>query len=328
VSTVVVSLAAVVSSARGAVAVVAHPGAVTAIRTFDGWAAWQQLDSRRHRYVLRVRSPAGVVTDRAETEPVGEERDPTAIPFDLGPDARGRPSVVVSRCATRSCALYIGRLPGGRSRRIAGTAQPAPPTSPTLWREQVAWVDPRSEVVLRSRPGARRRVLSPWFGHRCARRPGPWRCDAPGPAELELRGDLLAGVVHFGLADEADSDVAGVGLLNTRTGHSHADGRVGTGEGGQTFRGPAFSDARTFSWMLTCTGDPAGCEGKGGIYRRDLRTNRVSLSREPDEDREGWAPSGRALALLGPGQNACVPDVSPARDCRIVRRRLRFKPGT
>lgn len=324
-------MAVVAARAEAADTVVASPNAPTAIRTFAGWTAWQQLDLRRRRYFLRVRSPAGVVTDRPETEPVDndldDERRPDAIPFDLGPDAAGRPSLLVSVCGQRSCALRIARLPDAASRRIAGTGQPGPATAPTLWRNQVAWVDANRRVILRARPGSRRRSLDPWFGHRCATTRGPWRCGAPGVDGLELRGELLAGVVSFDLVDEG-GDVTGVGLLNTTTGHGQAEPVVGIGEGGQTFLAPAFADAHTLSWMLTCLGDPAGCEGQGGIYRRDLRTDRVSFARDAQHDREGWAPWHGTTALLGPSRASCDPDgpahLPSVRWCRIVRRRLHF----
>ncbi|HEY6760384.1 MAG TPA: hypothetical protein VI318_12875, partial [Baekduia sp.] len=64
-----------------------------AIKAYAGWTAWQDVDPRAGTYVIRVRAPGGRVTTRPEhadlDDPVAT--DPEALPFDLGPDGRGRP---------------------------------------------------------------------------------------------------------------------------------------------------------------------------------------------------------------------------------------------
>lgn len=335
----VVALAALCCAgpAGAASTVIARPGAATAIRSYAGWSAWQRFDRAGQRYVLEVRSPGGTITERPETAPIGDELnpEPEAIPFDLGPDAAGHPSLLVGTCVGQRCALGIARLPSGPVRRIAGTATAAgkPPVSMTLWRTRVAWADGGGSVRLRTVPGAAARTLNPWPAQLCIAASEGGGCvprRESDISELELRGNLLASVVHFTTKTQAGFDTARLGLFNTTTGHRHVEDEVIAGLGGQTFLAPAFPDAHTVSWLLTCTGDPGGCTPRFGIYRRDLRTNRVRFARE-ETQRDGWAPIGDAAALLGPGGDACIDQGGTMLgDCAIRLRTLNFRtvPGS
>jgi hypothetical protein len=318
------------AAARAQDTVVAYPGAGTAIRSFGGWAAWQQVDFAHARYVLVVRAPDGTLTVRPETAPLHDALNPVpeAIPFDLGPDAANRPTLVVGACsAPGSCSLRIARLPGGAERELAGTAQRALPRSVTLWRGAVAWTDASGRVWLRDR--SRAHVVHPWASRQCAEDvlQGP-RCIRPKLSvdELELRGRLLASVVHYFVPGQAGFVTSRVGLYNTRTRHRTSEDVVTAGEGGQTFLAPAFPDARHVEWLLTCTGDPGGCSPRFGIYRRDLRTGTVRFASDAQQ-RDGWAPLDATHALLGPGKDGCLlaqEGSRPVTACTIVSRPLRF----
>jgi len=305
---------------------IAKPGAATALRSYAGWSAWQRIDDGR--YVLQVRSPGGRITDRPETARVEDPLNPEseAIGFDLGPDAGGHPSLLVDVCAGGTCSLGIARLPAGRVRRIGGTAHRGHAASMTLWRGRVAWADGKGAVHLRPAAGTAPRVLAAWPARLCLGELGGGGCVARSAAtveELELRGRLLASVVHFFTKTQGGFDTARLELFDTTTGHRHVEDEVIAGEGGQTFLAPAFPDARTLSWLLTCTGDPGGCSRRMGVYRRDLRTSRVTFARDQTQ-REGWAPIGGRATLLGPGRDACGGETPGA--CAIRLRTLRFAP--
>jgi hypothetical protein len=266
--------------------------------------------------VIRVRAPDGKITTRPERADLEDELNPVrnGLPFDLGPDGAGRPSIAVGACTRvpEPCAVRIGRLPSLPSRMVSRTGQREPPSGVTLWRGTLAWVDDRGDVRVRPRPGAAPRTVAPWPG-----------IDDADVTALELRGTQLASV-----SEEVTSRYGGnarfrIGMLDLRTGQRATFGAVTAGESGQDILGPAWVTPRTLGWLVSCTGDAAGCDARFGFYRRDLPTGRMAFAADR-RPHEGWARVGRRAVVVAPARDTCVSDDAPPEACRIVRRTLKL----
>lgn len=290
--------------------------APTTIKAYAGWTAWQDVDPKAREHVVKVRAPDGTVTTRPERSHVADPDNPLddGVAFDLGPDAFGRPSIVVGVCGRTGrlrCHLHIGRLPNRASRPIGHTAQRAMPAAVTFWRKRLAWADARGTLHLRTAAGATPRVVRPW--------PQP-HADVE---EAELRGDLLAATLNYDDPTAPEDNAVALALANVRTGHRETLATEQPGEGGQRFTGPTFVGGHTLSWLLTCHGDPEGCSRRFGVYRRDLRTRRTVFARDMRQH-FGFAALSDTTVLLGPSQGGCYDDGLAAGKCRIERRRLTF----
>jgi hypothetical protein len=285
------------------------------IRAYAGWAAWRDTTADGGRWVIRVRAPDGTVTTRPERARVeGEESDSAvedpqgrALPFDLGPDAEGRPSIVISLCdrAGDACRLRIGRLPGRPSRAIAGTTQKrVAPAVPALWGDRVAWVDRRHGLRIRLQPGRRPR-RSTRFG--------------PSITDLDLRGDRLAVATRPSRISrlwlvQRSRRWAGIG-----EGRRELLARVAAGESGQSILAPQFADGGTLMWLTACLGDPGGCRHGFGLFRRDLQRH-VTEGFADTHGHQGWAPLAADEVLVGPAD--CSPETTLPEECAIRDRRL------
>lgn len=283
---------------------VAQAHAPGPVRAYAGWAAWQDTTADGTRYVLRVRAPDGTVSTRPERADVEDPVDPRpdGLPFDLGPDGDGEPSIVVSLCdrAGGRCRLRIGRLPDTPSRGIAGTAQRSvPPGAPTLWGDAVAWVARGDRLLIRY-PTLRR----------------PRHLPAASVSDADLRGNRLALVTRR-------SRISRLFLLHLRIGRTPRRepllDQVEAGESGQSILAPQFADGGTLMWLTTCLGDPSGCRRGFGLVRRDLQRH-VTVRFADRHAHHGWAPLAADEVLLGPSE--CLPDETPPWECVIRRRRL------
>jgi hypothetical protein len=283
--------------------------AVTTIKAYAGWTAWQDVDPQAGRYVIAVRSPSGTVTTRPEHADVEDldDPDPQGLPFDLGPDAFGRPSIVVGTCSrvgARTCHLHIGRLPSRPSRAIGHTAQRELPRAVTFWRKRLAWSDVRGTLHLRTAAGAMPRVAAPWTQRNAS------------VEEAELRGDLLAATLNYDDRTAPEDNAVALALANVETRHRETLATEQPGEGGQRFTGPTFVGGHALSWLLTCHGDPSGCSRRFGVFRRDLRTRRTVFARDMRQH-FGFAALSKTTVLLGPSQTACYDEELATGACRI-----------
>lgn len=291
--------------------------APTTIKAYAGWTAWQDVDPKTSEHIVKVRAPDGTVTTRPERSHVGDPLNPLddGVAFDLGPDAFGRPSIVVGVCGRAGklrCHLHIGRLPDRASRQIGKTAQRDMPAAVTFWRKRLAWSDIDRTLHLRTAAGATPRVVRP-FAQRGA-----------VVEEAELRGDLLAATINYDDPSAPEDNAVALALANVRTGHRETLATEQPGEGGQRFTGPTFVGGHTLSWLLTCHGDPEGCSRRFGVYRRDLRTRRTVFARDMRQH-FGFAALSDTTVLLGPAQDACFEENRAGGHCRIERRRLTFR---
>jgi hypothetical protein len=202
------------------------PLITTRMSAYAGQVVWSQPVAPE-RYVL-MRWQHGQV-DRLPTSPQPEPFD-----VDVGPDARGRPVAVYSRCtglrvralAPVGCDVYQLSLAGGRERKLRRVSSShASEYAPTIWRGNLAYASTRTSSsrtkVLLLRRAARRPVRLPGGSRGSSGDVGQldltsnalvftWRSDATTQLwRVPLsgrRGTLLAtGFIEEGNAKEAES---------------------------------------------------------------------------------------------------------------------------
>ena len=148
--------------------------------------------------------------------PIGVAEAPV-FDLDVGPDARGRPTVVYSRCHqtgprgnSSGCDLYAMRLGGGRERRLGVSSARHSEFAPSIWRGMVAFgrLSPgqRKADVMLKRPGRPLKRLGPGTLAKCFKECGPAPPTARplamdlGPRALaylwELRGGMVVGTEY------------------------------------------------------------------------------------------------------------------------------------
>ena len=282
------------------------PGA-TGLTAYGRWVVWSAQDAVTGRWSLR-RWHEG----RVRTLPAGTQ----SVPFDAdaGPDRRGRPVVVFSRCAAgpvagaaRGCDLWTLRLAGGRPRRLRGVnTRAASETRPSVWRDGIVFQRrspgaAASELWLR-RPGARRLT-------RMAVPPPP--AGAPAlAAQLDLGPQALAVLWEAGTADEVLLYLSGRDPL--RLVHEPAQPGLAI-----DLVGPNAAGRGAF-WGAS--GTAAGQAPSGGFFAYDARSRAGARVAAPDLPRAVALDGGVVWWLRG----GC-PSGPPA--CELIRSTgLDFRP--
>lgn len=191
----------------GAMAVTELPGAASAVTAYAGWVVWSARDPAGGWHLTALHD------GQVSRLPVA----PRSTPFDAdaGPDERGRPTLVYSRCTQdptetntaplpdwatgRRCRLYAIVLGQSRERRLAGVPAPAASDSdyaPSIWHQQIAFSrlssGTRTAKILLAGRGARVRRLAggtPACVHTTACRPNQGHA---GPLAMDLGPRVLA----------------------------------------------------------------------------------------------------------------------------------------
>ncbi len=218
---------------------------------------------------------------------------PVAFDADVGPDGKGDPAIVYSRCETeapnrRDCDIFRYSITRNVESKITGAdSDSASEFNPTIWGGRVAWVrtyDGRADATRyvytrtltapRTRrsqrlPGLPRRRCSE-ISDRCSATKGAveglelyrrWVAlnvsytyeGAPGFARKEIRLDTLDGEV-LPIADQT------------------------TGLGGQSYVGLSFDQGALY-WARYCAGDESACtKGNAGTFRYRLGTRDYALA--------------------------------------------------
>lgn len=278
VASLVLTLAAS-SSARAADTVVARLLKPSTVRSYAGIQVFSAFDGSAYRLAIRR---------EGSVEFVGVA--PARAPFDvdIGPDGRGRPQLIYTRCKVerqgrlgandnQRCDLYIFSLASGIERPVRSANTSASEVRPTLWKGRIAFA---RESEGRDRPVVYTRKLGAPRSRPSERLPAvPWRARGErttggGVAELELYGDNLAQIVNF----RAEGQLSEVRLVGISDRGSRRLARVGVGEGGQFFAGIGFADGR-LAWAFNSV---AGSGPFGpGIYRYRLSTGELSRAGFP-----------------------------------------------
>jgi hypothetical protein len=349
------AIAAVPASAQGAEEVLAPVQNQSVLSAYGGHVVWNELDLASGRWFL-IRWHAGV-TSRLPVSSRG-------VPFDvdLGPDARGRPVAVYSRCrrepaaggglalspdwmTAAGCDVYRVRLEGGQEQRVRSvSSRKGSETTPSIWRGRIAFAQRlpgrrRARLLLR-RHGARRLVhLRGGTLPRCERRKDgrrKRRCDPRpyagadaldlGPRSLAFLWRLSHGsVIGTGVGWELRSDP-----LSRRRGTLAASGFVGGACGFETPVSP-IAVGRSVLFL-----DRIGrCRTTKTLFEVFHPRRRSRRQAKPSSGfARALARSGRALYWIrGPRPE---PQRPPSGDlcrsaqgaCVLVRSRdLRFKPA-
>ena len=212
---------------------------------------------------------------------------PQDTPFDadIGPDAAGRPTVVLNRCEAGGCRLNLLALDASGPVRTR-IAVPRRRVHPTLWRGTIAWLASARQV----RVGTRTLTV---------------RADI---AEIELYGRNLGLTVSA--VPPGGGGVCGqreVRLIDVRTRRSRTLGSQLCGLNGQIWVGPSFEAGRLYV-TRTCNEDRICGASRYGIYRYQLRTRRYALAGD-SRSVVAWAYGGRGSAYRVRGGGwECIED--------------------
>lgn len=320
----------------------------TPLRTWSGTTATSVRDGATGAYRLALLQDDGTLTPL----PVA----PRAVPFDadVGPGPDGTAAIVYSRCAREAqgslgrpagCSLQLFDPRDGVERRLATTDSPvASETTPTIWRDRIAWVrtldgdrDARPIVYTRSLRSPSR-VRSQRLPGLPSCRPsdvdgGPCRPTRGSFSELELYGRWLGQAATYFY--DGVSGICGRREVRLVTLDRRARQTADTicGLSGQSHLGLSFV-AGHLLWARVCPGDDGGCATTGGVWRYGLGDRGYELA---SLDVPGAPPPGyagldgfAAESLRGglAGVNAwCGPDEES--DCgRIFRDDgLAFRPA-
>jgi hypothetical protein len=285
----------------------------TEIRAYAGMAIFSRWDGNNFALVLSRSAGA------PEVLPVPPQR--RAFDADIGPDATGRPTVVLSRCdGTRACRLYRLRIGSAAPERIPIAGGPARIVHPSLWRDRIAWV--RADARTPARVFTRRLSATA-----ATELPGvPARGEVE---ELELYGSRVA--LSTVAEPEDGGGVCGqreVRLVDLASRRVRRVGAQLCGLNGQSWVGPSFAGGGLY-FARFCAQEPVGCgTGPYGAFRYRLRTGDYALARF-GRALAGWAydDAGRAYEVRDP-TNECVRTDLDIPPCSIVRvSGLRFAPA-
>jgi hypothetical protein len=323
--------------ASAADTVVAHLLRPSAIRSYSDIQVFSAFDGGVYRLAIRR---AGQV----ELLPVA----PSQAPFDvdIGPDVRGRPQLIYTRCKverpdvefgknfSRGCDLFLYSLAGGGSERPLHNANTsANEFAPTLWKGRIVFA---RALKGRARPVVYATELAAPRSRPAERLPGVPRRARGEPttggdvAELELYGDQLAQIVSF----RAEGQLSEVRLVDTSDRATRRLARVGVGEGGQYFAGLGFAGGH-LAWAFD-RGIGGGSPFLPGIYRYRLATGELARAASPrivDYQVAGlalFAPDGAYMIdtqLESGGCGEADNDPAVARECQLIRSQpLSFRP--
>ena len=328
------------------------PGAA-GLTAYAGHVVWSQPDLASSRWRL-MQWHAGHVSRL----PVADR----GVPFDAdaGPDARGRPVVVYSRCRidppdayyaaadwsqAAGCDVYELALGGGRPHRLAAiSTRSASETTPSIWRGEIAFARRgrrESTARLLLYDLARRRTRRLPAGRK--REPGSFASHGPTHAavsqiDLGPRAVAFVWLLDDGNAPGIDAREWDVRVDSTRSGLVRDLGEGGAGE--CDFREPLSPNVigREVQYLASVS----GCGEQGGtpestfVVAYDLASGDTSRA-TPTQFALGLARDGATTWLLR-GAGAPVPGPQPAvrnpvtcaqspTPCELVRARgLTFSP--
>jgi hypothetical protein len=291
---------------------------MTPVREYDGRLLFSRWDGRA--YHLSVWHE-GTATD------LDVPTQARAFDADIGTDANGRPSVVVSLC-DRDCDLYVSGLePGDRPRRARGVNTGAhDEVAPSIWGGSIAFgreVNRNRVDMYEKGPRSRLRRLPGLGATRCGAVEPP-SCRPVENVDLEATertGRWIAQSWNY-QPDDFGGHAQNEIRLTDRSGTR--DLRIAsmtTGEGGQTYLGLSIARGDV-AFFKGCQGDPSGCSTRNsGALRYDISTRRYQIA-GANEDWTGWAWDGESdyhvpSAFDCTGGDSGAP---PSEACAIYRR--------
>ena len=300
----------------------------TPVDEYAGWLLFSRWDGERYRLStwrdgevrdLRVRSQAKV------------------FDADLGPDSKGRPSVVVSLCDA-SCDLFVVGLDMGDRLRPVRNANTNghDEIAPTVWKGRLAFgrrydagtVVPYTKRLSwpRARPSER---LAGLPSRRCGAVDPPdcRRIEDTNLVSMDLWGRWVAQSWTYQPDRFPGFRQNEIRLTNLARSDTRQVAYMGTGLGGQTYLGPSIAEGRV-AFFRACHGDPDGCSTtSSGAIRYRISNGRYEIDGAV-EAWSGWAWSGATRYRVS-SDDACGggdPAIA-VRRCAVYRRQgLDWRP--
>jgi hypothetical protein len=302
------------ASALGAEREIAVQPRETTVRAYAGIALFSRWDGSAYSLVI---SRAG---GAPEALPVPAQSAP--FDADIGPDSAGRPTVVLSRCASGDCDLYRLRIGTSTLQALRSTDDPAlREVRPSLWHGDVVF------VRRGARSASRQRLFLRHLG-------APRSVSLPGiptdgdVQELELYGR------HVALSTVGDVPGGGgvcgqreVRLVDVRSRRVQVVGSQTCGLNGQSWAGPSFA-AGALYFARYC-GEEGSCGPKRyGAYRLGLRSGAYALASFA-RNLSGWATDGDGSAYeVRDPSHQCWNTEADVAPCRVVLvSGLQFSPA-
>jgi hypothetical protein len=255
--------------------VVAQVPGATGLTAYAGHVVWSQPDPATGRWRL-MQWHDGRVTRLA----VGSRR--VSFDADAGPDARGHPVVVYSRCRheppyvyytapdwslASGCDLYETSLVHGTTQRIrAVSTRAASETTPSIWRGSIAFArrgprSPFARLLLYDRVHHRISVLAGGTEHADARRPSS-RSGAPSALDLGPRAVAFNWLLDDPLAGGNDGREWQLWIVSRRSGRSRELDTGLIGECGSVLLNSPNAVGLGAEWIASSN----ACGMDGGIH--------------------------------------------------------------
>ena len=294
----------------------------TPVDEYAGWLLFSRWDGQRYRLSSWHDGELRDLQVRSQS---------SAFDADVGPDSRGRPSVVVSLC-DGSCDLFvIGLGVGARLRPVRNAnTKGRDEVAPTIWKGRLAFgrrYDANTVILytkLLSWPRARRSErLAGLPSRRCGAvdPPNCRRLEDTRLGAMELWGRWVAQRWTYQPDDFPGFRQNEIRLTNVARTETRQVAYMSTGLGGQTYLGPSIAEGRV-AFFRACHGDPGGCSStNSGAIRYRISTGRYDIDGRV-EAWSGWAWSG-AFGYHVPSDYACSgadPGIA-VQPCGLYRRR-------
>lgn len=312
----------VLAPGADAATVLSSESRLTTISAYGGHVVWSGFDPARRVFRLKE-SFAG----RTRILPVRSRR--VAFDVDLGPDRRGQPVAVYSRCRReppnetvrdlpvhyqgRGCDVYRFDFTTGRERRVDGIgSRTSSETLPSIWKDRIAF-----SRVLRFATSERRIALGIYVRDLRARRThgagrgsaGAYPSTQPHPTQIDLRGTTLA-FSWGGVGNQRCQDQTPIDRLQSeiwsqqlpgrarRVARTCEEGLVSTaalGPGNLTYLSSSvFASEKAAPLVITVSGNQQPQEAPAPVgtvaYARDAVSGALTFVRQVGQTFEITAP--------------------------------------
>jgi len=292
---------AAVSAAEREIASQPRP---TEVRSYDGIALFSSWTGSAYRLSISRGGRA------PETLPLPEQASP--FDADIGPDTTGRPTIVVSRCDATRCGLFTQRIGSSTLRPVPATGRTS--VRPSVWRDEVVWVEQSNSRVKPSARLLRRRLTD---GARVASRSVPGVPRGGAVEEVELHGRRVA--LSTTIDNAGICGTREIRLVDIPKGDFKVIASQICGLNGQNWVGPSFARGSLY-FARFCAANASGCgRGSYGAFRYRISDGATALA-QFGRFLTGWAydDAGRAYEARDPAGDCAFPDQPPP-PCTVVR---------
>jgi hypothetical protein len=278
---------------------VAKTGAATSVREFDKTVVFSDLDRASGLWHLSVRRAGTPLVEHLPVAP-----SPTSFEADIGPDVKGRATLVYQRCRGLNdvgvpigCDLFVYSLADATGERPLRSANDPDhdDVEPTIWGGRIAWARVYGSGR-DARPVVYTRTLSAPRSRPSTRLPGVPRRGMTDRAvgALELWRGNLAAIVSYGCDSCTGIVTAELRLDDVRRRTAAQVAVLAIGLAAQNLTGPSFFDGH-LAWYKACRVAEPTCRTAVGPYRYTLTTRRYAKGTPGPVAVEGFADTGKLL---------------------------------